>query len=65
MDITVNGQEFVSGLDVYQRVGCFSGLVLEKEFELSGSTIDVEFTASKENPMVSLVEIESVACSGY
>lgn len=57
---TVNGQPFFADLDVYDTVGCNSVLVIAKDFISDGrGQINVEFTSTVQNPMVSIVEIKT------
>jgi len=61
IDIFVNVEPFATDLDVFQEAGgCDTALVLEKEVELAAGNqiIDFRFTSSRQNPMVSIIEIE-------
>jgi hypothetical protein len=58
MSITINNSKYSDNLDVYQEAGCGGALV--KSFVLNSDgngTFKIVIGATKENPMVSLIEI--------
>ena len=58
MDITVNGQEFISNLDVFAVAGCETALVEMKSFTADADgQFQIAFTAIVQNTMVSLIGI--------
>lgn len=57
---TVNGEPFFTDLDVYDEVGCNTVLVIAKDFVgVESNKVEIKFTGSVQNPMVSIVEVRS------
>lgn len=61
LNITVNGEEFASSLDVFAVVGCSTALKMSNTYQAdaSGSFV-IELVATVQNPMVSIVGIETI-----
>jgi len=59
-DIKVDGQVFVSKLDVFDKAGCNTAYVLAYTFTVKqNGKITINFKASAENAMVSFIEIDA------
>ena len=59
-NVTVNGKEYVSSLDVYGTIGCNVALLLSKEFQINKSgKIVISFKSVIQNPMIALIGIDN------
>ena len=59
-NITVNGQPYVSSLNVFGTVGCHVALLLSKQFQINKSgKIVINFSSVKQYPMISFIGIDS------
>lgn len=56
-NVGVNGTPFLSNFDIYGKVGGYTALVMQTSTAVTNQMLNINFTAVKENPQVTGIEI--------